>query len=53
MSAENISNLPTSMFVDKNHFPVSEIKPKFSVGPISPKPGPMFMSVAMIQLIAV
>ena len=52
-SAENISRRPTSMLKDRNHFAPSEKKAKFSEGPTAPNPGPMFMSVAMIELMAV
>ena len=51
-SAENISSRPTSMLNERNHFPALEMCAKFSVGPTSPKPGPMFISVAITELSA-
>ncbi len=51
--AENNSSLPTSMSQARNHFPRADICEKFSDGPTSPNPGPIFISAEITELIAV
>jgi hypothetical protein len=51
--AENISSLPTSISQERNHFPGADICEKFSEGPTSPNPGPIFISAEITELIAV
>ena len=52
-SAVNISSLPINISHARNHLPGAEMVAKFSAGPTSPNPGPIFIRADITQLIPV